>query len=194
MMVDNATALRASVRTLFEYIGEDPARQGLSNTPDRWMKAWRDTWASGYGVNPLDVLTVFDAEGTDEMVVIRDIPVWSHCEHHLAPFFGVAHVGYIPDKHIAGLSKFKRLVDVYARRLQNQERLTCQVADCILEVLEPIGVGVVMECRHTCMESRGVQTQGSATVTTKLHGAMKEQATTRAEFLAMVNARLGGTL
>ena len=179
-----------------QAIGEQPDRQGLQDTPKRWMNAWRDTWASGYDQDPASVLKVFQdgAEDVDELVLVRDIPVWSHCEHHLAPFFGVAHVGYIPDGRVVGLSKLKRLVDIFARRLQVQERLTRQVADAMNEHLRPLGAGVVMECRHTCMESRGIQTSGSATVTSAMHGALRKDPAARQEFMDLVNSRLGRPL
>lgn len=172
---------------LLEYIGENPDRGGLQETPKRFLKAW-DVWSSGYGVEPKEILKVFKdgAEKCDELVLVRDIPVYSHCEHHLAPFFGVAHVAYIPNGSIVGLSKLSRLVDVFARRLQVQERLTNEIADALTEALAPLGVAVVVECRHLCMESRGIQRQGSATITSAMRGAFKEKPETRAEFFGLV--------
>lgn len=172
---------------LLEYIGEDPTREGLLETPKRFLKAWGQ-WAEGYGKNPADILKVFEdgAEKCDEMVIVRDIPVYSHCEHHLAPFFGVAHVGYIPDGRIVGLSKLSRLVDIYARRLQVQERLTNQIVDALEEHLKPLGAAVVIECRHLCMESRGIQRQGSATITSAMRGDFRDDINTRQEFMHLI--------
>jgi len=175
---------------LLQYLGEDPTRGGLKETPKRFLKAW-DHYSSGYDQKPEDILKVFEdgAESYDEMVLVKDIPVYSHCEHHLAPFFGVAHVGYIPDGRIVGLSKLSRLVDIYARRLQVQERLTSQIANALEEHLKPLGVAVVVECRHLCMESRGIQRQGSATVTSAMRGAMREAHEARAEFLTLLGRK-----
>jgi GTP cyclohydrolase I len=169
-------------------IGEDPTREGLSETPHRVVKAW-ETWFGGYKIDPKDVMKVF-ADGAehcdgDEMVVRLNIPVYTHCEHHVAPFFGVAHVGYIPHGKVLGLSKLDRVVDIFARRLQVQERLTNQIADAIYENLQPIGVGVQLRCRHMCVESRGVKSHDSLTVTSALRGVMRTQAETRAEFMEL---------
>jgi GTP cyclohydrolase I len=176
----------AVIRDLLTIIGEDPNREGLLETPKRVLKAWGH-WCQGYHQDPASVLKTFEdgAEGCDEMVIVRDIQLFSHCEHHLAPFFGKAHVAYIPDKRIVGLSKLARVVDIFAHRLQVQERLTTQVADAIHEVLQPIGVGVIIEATHFCMCSRGVNKQGSTTVTSALRGAMKEKPETRAEFFKL---------
>ena len=175
---------------LMQFIGEDPSRGGLLETPKRVLNAWKH-WGSGYDQNPADILKVFEdgAEKCDEMVVVRDIPIYSHCEHHMAPFFGVAHIGYIPNGKIVGLSKLSRLADIFARRLQVQERLTTQIADALDEHLEPLGAGVVIECRHMCMESRGVQRQGSSTVTSALRGAFKDNPDARREFLDLVRSK-----
>lgn len=180
---DNA---KQGVRALLEFMGEDPQRQGLLETPDRFMRAWQ-FYSHGYKELAPDVLKVFQdgAEQVDELVLVRDIPVYSHCEHHLAPFFGVAHVGYIPNGSVVGLSKLARLVNVYARRLQVQERLTQQIAHALHEALRPVGVGVVLNCRHLCMEARGVRTSGSSTITSCLLGAVKDEASARAEFLGL---------
>lgn len=179
-------AERQIIRDLLAFVGEDPAREGLQETPDRVLKAW-SFYTKGYHEQPSDVLKVFQdgAEKVDELVLVRDIPVYSHCEHHLAPFFGVAHVGYIPSGRVVGLSKLARVVDVFARRLQVQERLTQQVAHALHDALNPVGVGVVVQCRHLCMESRGVRTSGTSTVTSCLLGALKDRAEARAEFLAL---------
>lgn len=175
------------VRSLLAYIGEDPDREGLLETPARFLKAWEE-YTRGYREKPEDILKSFEdgAQSVDEMVIVRDIPVYSLCEHHLAPFFGKAYVGYVPDKRILGLSKISRLVEVYGRRLQVQERLTNQIADALDTHLQPLGVAVVIECRHMCMESRGVRHTGTATVTSALRGSIKTNADTRREFLSLI--------
>ena len=175
------------VRDLLAYIGEDPDREGLLETPARFLKAWAE-YTRGYRERPEDILKSFEdgAERVDEMVIVRDIPVYSLCEHHLAPFFGKAYVGYVPDRRILGLSKISRLVEVFARRLQVQERLTNQIADALDTHLQPLGVAVVIECRHMCMESRGVRHTGTATVTSALRGSIKTNADTRREFLSLI--------
>lgn len=175
------------VRMVLEAIGDDMSREGLYETPGRVIKAW-DTWFSGYDKNPADVLKVFEdgAQGVDELVLETDIPVYSHCEHHMAPIFGVAHIGYIPNGKVVGLSKIKRLVDIFARRLQVQERLTTQIADALNDTLKPIGAGVVLQCRHLCMESRGVHTSGIVTTTSALRGAIKKESSARAEFMNLI--------
>lgn len=165
-------------------------REGLRETPARMVKAWKH-WTSGYGVDPADVLKVFEdgAEGYDQMVVVTGIPVYSKCEHHLADIFGTATVAYIPNGKVVGLSKLSRLVDIFARRLQVQERLTVQIADAMEQHLQPLGVGVLIKARHMCMESRGICQQGHHTVTSALRGAMREQADARAEFMALAQSR-----
>jgi GTP cyclohydrolase I len=168
---------------LLQYIGEDPTREGLEDTPRRFLAAWKE-WTRGYTQE--EKLTVFAGESYDEMVLVKDIPVYSHCEHHLAPFFGKAHVAYIPHGKIVGLSKIPRLVQVFMRRLQVQERLTMQIAHALQEALEPLGVGVVLECRHMCMESRGVKTPGTYTTTSRLLGFLKDRPEARAEFLRLI--------
>jgi GTP cyclohydrolase I len=177
----------AMVRQLLRLIGEDPDREGLQETPLRFLKAMAE-YTKGYREKPENVLKVFEdgGEGVDEMVIVRDIPVYSLCEHHLAPFFGKAYVGYVPDKKILGLSKISRLVEVFSRRLQVQERLTNQIADALAKHLQPLGVAVVIECRHLCMESRGVKHAGSSTVTSALRGSIKKNADTRKEFLSLI--------
>jgi len=178
-----------NIRRILQWIGEDPNREGLIETPARVSKAWKH-WCQGYHQDPVAVLKTFEdgAEGTDEMVVVRNIELYSHCEHHMAPFFGVAHVAYIPDKKIVGLSKLARVTDIFAQRLQVQERLTNQIADCIQETLQPLGVGVVIEAKHFCMCSRGVNKQGSTTITSALRGAIKDKPAARAEFLSLAKA------
>lgn len=184
--LQNVVALRGLFTELFKYIGEDPERGGLQETPERMAKAWAE-WTSGYELKPGDILKTFEdgADGVDEMVLVKDIPFYSHCEHHLAPFFGTVTIGYIPQGKIVGLSKLSRLTDIFARRLQVQERLTNQIADAITEHLNPRGVGVIIKARHMCMESRGVCQQGHHTVTSALRGAMRDQAATRAEFIEL---------
>ena len=176
-----------AVRRLLAYIGEDPDREGLLETPARFLRAWEE-YTRGYRMNPEEILKSFEdgAQRVDEMVIVRDIPVYSLCEHHLAPFFGKAYVGYVPDKRILGLSKISRLVEIYGRRLQVQERLTNQIADALHTHLKPLGVAVVIECRHMCMESRGVRHTGTATVTSALRGSIKANADTRREFLSLI--------
>lgn len=173
---------------LLQYIGEDPTRGGLKETPARFLRAWGE-WCSGYGKNPADVLKTFEdgAENYDQMIVVQDIPFYSHCEHHLAPFFGTATVGYIPDKRIVGLSKLSRVVDIFARRLQVQERLTVQVVDALNEALAPKGVGVLLKARHLCMESRGICKSGHTTETSALRGLLLEKDAAKAEFLALAH-------
>lgn len=172
-----------NIRRMLQFVGEDTEREGLSETPARVAKAW-EFWCKGYNEDPADILKVFEdgAEKVDEMVMVRDIPFYTHCEHHMAPFFGKATVAYIPNGKIVGLSKINRLVDCFARRLQVQERLTTQVADAIMEHLQPKGVGVIINARHLCMESRGVCQQGHSTTTSALRGVMSD-GTVRQEFL-----------
>lgn len=173
------------VLDLLEFIGEDVQRAGLHETPVRVLKAWRE-WCSGYGVDAKALLKTFKDGAElcgDELVIVRNIEFFSCCEHHLAPFFGMAHVAYIPVDHVVGLSKLARLVDVFARRLQVQERMTNQIANTIEEVLKPKGVGVMVTAKHFCMCSRGVNKQASDTVTSALRGAIREDPAARAEFL-----------
>jgi len=180
--------VQRAVREILLAIGEDPDREGLVQTPARVARAYAEMFA-GMWQEPKDVLaTTFDL-GHDEMVLVKDIEVYSSCEHHLVPFFGVAHVGYVPstDGRITGLSKLARLVDVYARRPQVQERLTTQVADAMMEVLEPRGVIVVIEAEHLCMTMRGVRKQGSRTVTSAVRGQLRDAAT-RAEAMSLILA------
>ena len=177
-----------AARLLLEFIGEDPEREGLQETPARMLKAWQNHWGSGYGQNPEDVMKVFEdgSEHYDEMILVKDIKVYSHCEHHLAPILGKAHVAYIPDGKILGLSKINRLVDMFARRLQVQERLTTQIADAMMKHLKPLGVAVYIEADHLCVKTRGIQDENSFTVTTALRGAFKDNPETRAEFMTAI--------
>lgn len=178
-----------AVVRMIQHIGDDPDREGLLETPKRVVKAW-DSWFSGYKQDPKEVLKVFKdgAHGYDQMVLETDIPVYSTCEHHMASIFGVAHVAYIPDGAVVGLSKLVRVVDGFARRLQVQERLTTQIADCLNKELKPLGVGVVLQCRHLCMESRGVSKPGVVTTTSALRGAIKTEDSARAEFMSLVHS------
>ena len=177
-------------RRLLISLGEDPDRAGLAETPARVSKAWKH-WSSGYTQDPAELLKVFEdgAEDYNELVIIRGIPVYSHCEHHLAPFFGKATIGYVPNGKIVGLSKLTRLVDCFAKRLQGQERLTVQIANALMTHLEPKAVGVIIQCRHLCMESRGIRTQGEETITSTMLGELLSNQALRTEFLAMANDR-----
>ena len=179
-------------KRFLKSLGEDPDRPGLVETPARVTKAWKH-WSSGYGQNPADVLKAFEegAEEYNELIVVRNIPVYSHCEHHLAPFFGKATVGYMPDGKIVGLSKLTRLVECFAKRLQVQERLTIQVANALMENLQPKAVGVVIRCRHLCMESRGIKTAGEETVTSAMLGELQPNLAMRTEFLHLAREDLG---
>lgn len=166
----------------------DPAgrRTGTEETPKRVAKAW-EFWTSGYALKAEDILKVFEdgAAGVDEMVLVKDIPVYSHCEHHLAAIFGTATVAYIPNGRIVGLSKLSRLVELHSRRLQVQERLTNDIASDLWDHLQPLGVGVILRCRHLCMESRGICQQGHHTVTSALRGVLKDNRDSRNEFMAL---------
>jgi GTP cyclohydrolase IA len=181
---DSIGSFEDNVTRLLQFVGEDPAREGLKETPKRVTKAW-EHWCSGYKMQPAEILKAFEdgAEKCDEMVVVEHIPIYSHCEHHLAPIFGHATIAYIPDKRIVGLSKLNRLAEVFALRLQVQERMTNQIADALMEHLKPRGCGVVVRARHMCMESRGVR-QNSLTTTSALRGVFTDS-TVRAEFLSL---------
>ena len=182
--------IEAAVREILAAIGDDPTRDGLRDTPARVARAYAEQFA-GLQQRPEQVLTtVFDANH-DEMVIVRDIEVYSTCEHHLTPFHGVAHVGYIPNAkgEITGLSKIARLVEVFARRPQVQERMTAQIADAMEEILEPRGVIVVVECEHLCMSMRGVRKPGARTVTSAVRGAFRDSDRTRAEALGLIAGR-----
>jgi len=182
----------AAVRTLLRWAGDDPKREGLRDTPARVVRAYED-WFSGYADDPVTFLqrTFEEVEGYDEMVVLKDIRFESHCEHHLAPIIGRAHVGYLPDHKVVGISKLARVVDAYARRLQVQEKLSAQIANCIQHILEPKGVAVVIEASHECMTTRGVHKPGVTMVTSMMLGAFREDSRTRREFLAMIHRTEG---
>lgn len=177
-------------RGLLAATGDDAERPGLLETPARVMKAFQH-WFSGYTVDVPALLKVFEdgAEGVDQMVIVKDIPIYSKCEHHMADIFGTASIAYIPNGKIVGLSKLSRVADAFARRLQVQERLTKQIADAIQEYLQPVGVGVVIKARHMCMESRGICQQGHHTVTSALHGVLRDDVAARAEFFSLVNSK-----
>lgn len=179
--------IEAAVREILAAIGEDPDREGLRRTPGRVARAYAELFA-GLRLDPAEVLTTTFAEEHDELVVVRDIEVASFCEHHLLPFVGVAHIGYIPgvDGRITGLSKLARLVEAYARRPQVQERLTTQIADQLMDTLSASGVIVVVECEHTCMSMRGIRKHGAKTLTSAVRGTLRENAKSRAEAMALI--------
>ena len=184
----DAARVEHAIRELLIGIGEDPDREGLRDTPNRVARAYTEIFG-GLHCEPADVLATSFAEGYDELVLVRDIPVYSMCEHHLLPFHGVAHIGYLPNKktgRITGLSKLARLVDLYAKRPQVQERLTGQVADAIMERLDTRGAVVVIECEHLCMAMRGIRKPGSITTTSAVRGSLRTNATSRAEALALI--------
>lgn len=178
--------LQEAIGTVLAIIDPTGPRSGTAETAERAAKAWMD-WTAGYRQDPGSLLKVFEdgASGCDQMVVVKDIPFYSHCEHHLAPIFGTATIGYLPNGRIVGLSKLNRLVMCFAKRLQVQERMTNQIADALVEHLKPLGVGVVVRARHFCMESRGVCHQGCETVTQALHGEFRNDFAVRDEFLSL---------
>ena len=180
-----------AVETLLLWAGEDPRREGLVDTPARVATAYED-WFSGYRVDPVTFLerTFEEVEGYDEMIVLRDINFESHCEHHMAPIIGVAHVGYLPSNKVVGISKLARVVEAFARRFQVQEKMTAQIANCIKDVLKPRGVGVVIDASHQCMTTRGIHKSGVSMVTSQMLGAFRKDARTRAEFLTMIGKNL----
>ena len=177
----------AAVRTLIEWAGDDPAREGLLDTPSRVAKAYRELFA-GYEADPREYLerTFDEVGGYDELVVLRDIRVVSFCEHHMLPFLGKAHVGYLPNNRVVGISKLARVVNGFARRLQIQEKLTAEIAQAIQDILQPKGVGVVLVSEHSCMTMRGVNTPGSRLTTSRLLGVLRDDPRTREEFLELV--------
>ncbi len=185
----------AAVRTLIRWAGDDPDREGLHETPARVAKAYGEFYA-GYADDPVAILarTFEEIEGYDEIVLLRDIRVESHCEHHMVPIIGVAHVAYLPDRRVVGISKLARIVDSYARRLQLQEKLTAQIANTINEVLQPRGVAVVIEANHECMSTRGVHKTGVSMVTSRMLGAFRHDPSTRREFLSMISNGVRATV
>jgi len=176
-----------AIRTLLRWAGDDPNREGLLATPERVVRAYEE-WFGGYDVDPVDLLqrTFEETEGYDEMVVLRDIRFESHCEHHMAAIIGKAHVAYLPSRRVIGISKLARLIEVYAKRLQIQEKMTAQIANTLNEVLQPQGVAVVIEAAHQCMTTRGVHKTGVTMVTSRMLGAFRDDATTRREFLSII--------
>lgn len=176
-----------AVRTLLRWAGDDPGREGLRDTPKRVARAYEEFFA-GYGQDPVAYLqrTFQEVDGYDEMVVLRDIRLESFCEHHLAPIIGKIHIGYLPDHRVVGISKLARVAETYARRLQIQEKLTAQIANCIEEVLQPKGVAVVIEAEHQCMTTRGIHKPGVSMVTSRMLGAFRENPDTRREFLSLI--------
>jgi GTP cyclohydrolase IA len=187
-LVSDAEVTQA-FRTVLEWIGEDPDRDGLRETPNRLVRSFRE-YFSGYVEDPEQVLrkTFSEVDGYDEMIVLRGVTFESHCEHHVAPIIGRAWVGYLPDRRVVGISKLARVVEIFAKRLQIQERLTAQIANTIEEVLKPRGVAVVVKAAHHCMISRGVHKRGADLVTSRMLGVFRDQPATRAEFLSLVNA------
>ena len=179
-----------AVRTLIRWAGDDPAREGLLGTPDRVARAFEEFFA-GYAQDPHEILqkTFEEVEGYDEMVVLRDIPFESHCEHHMVPIIGKAHVGYLPHQRVVGISKLARVVDAYARRLQIQEKMTAQIADAIDGALQPLGVAVIIESEHHCMTTRGVHKDGTTMVTSRMIGAFRDDIQLRREFQAMAGLK-----
>jgi GTP cyclohydrolase I len=179
-----------AVHTLLLWTGDDPGREGLVDTPERVAKAYED-WFSGYKQDPVLYLkrTFEEVDGYDEMIILRDIAFESHCEHHMAPIIGRAHVGYLPRNKVVGISKLARVVEAFARRLQVQEKMTAQIANCIESVLNPKGVGVVIEAVHECMTTRGVHKSGVSMVTSQMLGSFRKDARTRAEFLRMIDGK-----
>ena len=186
MNEDKRKKLEANTKNLLELLGEDPSREGLVNTPKRVAKAW-DFLTKGYNENLDDLINnaIFEGESKD-MVIVKNIEFYSLCEHHMVPFIGIAHIGYIPDGKIIGLSKLARITDLFSQRLQVQERLTNQIAQCLQEVLKPRGVAVVLEGKHFCMLSRGVQKQNSIATSSSMLGIFREKESTRNEFLKLI--------
>jgi len=183
----NRAEAEAAVRTLLRYSGEDADREGLLETPARVVRAF-DEYFSGYAQDPYDILkkTFEETDGYDEMVVLKGVTFNSHCEHHMAPIVGRVHIGYLPDRRVVGISKLARIVDVYARRLQIQEKMTAQIADTLAAVIQPRGVGVVVEAVHHCMTTRGIHKQGVLMVTSRMLGTFRSDPKTRREFLNMI--------
>ncbi len=177
----------AAIRTLIRWAGDDPAREGLRDTPERVVKAYEE-WFAGYDEDPIELLkrTFEEVGGYDEIVLLRDIRFTSHCEHHMAPIIGRVHIGYLPDRRVVGISKLARLVEVYAKRLQIQERLTAEIADSLEAVLKPQGVAVVVEASHECMTTRGVRQSDVRMVTSRMLGVFRDNPATRNEFLSAV--------
>lgn len=177
--------MREIIRGQLHFIGEDPYREGLRDTPDRVIKAWGKIF-EGYQQKPEDILTVFEADGYDQIVLLKDIEFYSTCEHHLLPFFGKAHVAYIPGAHIVGISKLARLVDMYARRAQIQERICDQVTEALMQYIKPRGAACIIEASHLCMRARGVEKQNSVMVTSSMKGVFLTNSEARAELMGLI--------
>ncbi|KIL97459.1 GTP cyclohydrolase I type 1 [Paramagnetospirillum magnetotacticum MS-1] len=184
-----------AVRTLLRWAGDDPDREGLVGTPDRVVRAYEEFF-SGYDLDPTEILhrTFEETDGYDEMVLLRDIRLESHCEHHVVPIIGKAHVAYLPNRRVVGISKLARVVEIYARRLQIQEKLTAQIANTINDVLQPKGVAVVIEAAHQCMTTRGIHKPGVTMVTSRMLGAFRDDPATRREFMALIHNQHSGGL
>ena len=178
-----------AVKTLIKWAGDNPEREGLQETPKRVVNSYKEFF-SGYDSKPEQILskTFDEVEGYDEMVIVRDITIESHCEHHMVPFIGIAHIGYIPDKRIVGISKLARIAEVFAKRLQTQEIMTAQIADTINEVLKPKGVAVVIDAQHQCMTTRGTHKTESSTITSRMLGLFRTNSNTRSEFMNLINS------
>ena len=185
----------AAVRTLLRWAGDDPDREGLVGTPDRVVRAYEEFF-SGYEQDPTEILhrTFEETDGYDEMVLLRDIRLESHCEHHVVPIIGKAHVAYLPDRRVVGISKLARVVEIYSRRLQIQEKLTAQIANTINDVLQPKGVAVVIEAAHQCMTTRGIHKPGVTMVTSRMLGEFRDNPATRREFMALIHNQHSGGL
>lgn len=181
----NLEKIEELTRQIIIEIGEDPNREGLKETPQRIAKSFKKLFG-GYDLDPNSILTEFDGEEYDEMIICKDIDFYSNCEHHMQPFFGKISIGYIPDKKIIGISKLPRIVEIFSRRLQNQERMTMQIAKTLNELLKPRGVGVVVEAKHLCMMARGVEKQNSTMTTSYCIGSFKKNSKTRSEFLKLI--------
>jgi len=177
--------IKQNIREILEYIGDDPEREGLQETPDRIVRSW-DKLFGGYKRSPEDILTTFDANGCDELVLLDNIEMYSMCEHHKLPFFGKAHVAYIPDGRVIGVSKLARLLEIYSRRLQIQERIGIQVTNALMEYLQPKAAACIIEARHLCMCARGVQKQNSTMKTSSMEGAFFDKPAAREELLNLI--------
>jgi GTP cyclohydrolase I len=184
-MDDRTIDMQNHIRDILEFIGEQPYREGLLDTPKRVVKSWEELY-SGYKKDPKDFLTVFDPESYDQIVLLKNVEMHSVCEHHLLGFSGIAHIAYLPNKHVIGISKLARLLDMYAKRLQIQERIGEQVTKALMEYLEPLGAACIIEASHSCMKCRGVGKQNSVMVTSSMKGAFKDNLTTRQELMQLI--------
>ena len=180
---------KEAVKTLIKWAGDNPDREGLLETPKRVVKAYEDFF-KGYSEDPVQILskTFDEVEGYDEMVIVRDIKIESHCEHHMVPFIGIAHIGYIPNQRVVGISKLARIADVFSKRLQTQETMTAQIADTINETLDPKGVAVVIDAQHMCMTTRGAHKSESSTITSRMLGLFRTNSNTRNEFMNLISS------